>query len=290
MARIHAASNRSEPAPLGADRVVAPDANELHQSDATPPEGTGSAMQDTPACDDRTSGLIFEMANVLYDATLWWRWFAGLLGRLRPEIEIAPLDQAWTSEYLPQIRCGRREFGEALDSFLHHAGFARGEIDEVLAAGLTRRRDLEFEVLPFPGVKRTLCRLRDTGLRLAIVSDSANTSGELRDRLHRLGLGRLFEVVISSIEMEQTKPAQVCYEAAIERLALPKSQLWFVGQSASDLAGAARAGLRTIAVQPEAAAAADRTIDRFSALVDVVAGKRASPAPRIGRSVTLLAP
>jgi FMN phosphatase YigB (HAD superfamily) len=248
-------------------RVAAPDASE-----PTPPPRLISAAVDkragkSPFDARRPWGMIFEPANVLYDATLWWRWFRGLLGQFLPEDR--SVQAAWLENYLPQVRRGRREFGEALEAFLQSTGLQRAEIDELLAAGLARRRDLEFEVLPVPGVKWALSRLRDAGLRLAILSDSAVPGADLVSRIERLGLGGLFQAVLSSVELGEVKPALVCYRAALETLGLPAEQVWFVGNSASDLLGAARAGLRTIGFQAAPELVVDARLSHFDELVDV---------------------
>ncbi len=259
-----------KPAKRATGYVVAPDASEKQGLSPAPPADHSANDTAEPV----VGGLIFEMANVLYDATLWWRWFAQLLHRLHPHLDCAQLDLVWTSEYLRAVRCGRREFSEALEAFLLRIELPQNEIDEVLAAGLCRRRDLEFQVLPFPGVKITLHRLHSMGLPLAIVSDSANTSDELVERLARLGLGTFFQFVISSVELEQTKPDPLCYLTAIQRLGVPAEQLWFVGQTADDLFGAQRVGLRTIAYGADETIASCRSISRFDALVELLPNKR----------------
>lgn len=244
----------------GAARVIAPDASE---------PVIDTSRGGTDICERKPAGLILEIANVVYDATLWWRWFSGLLVRLRPQLQVAALKESWEMEYLPSVRRGRREFGETLERFLHASGLARGEIDEVLAAGLTRRRDLEFEVHPFPGVKQMLRRLCDADVRLAVLSDSASTTEEVCQRIERLGLGGLFSVVISSVELEHVKPALICYETALRRLHLARNDVWFLGQTISDLAGARRAGLQTIGFRSDAQAPASKRIARFNAMAEL---------------------
>lgn len=243
----------------GAGRVVAPDVSET--------TGANSPRRKAPP----TQALVFEMANVLYDATLWWRWFAQLLARLHPNVDGKQLAQQWNDHFLADIRRGRREFGEAFEAFLTQSGLTRGRVDEILAAGLSRRRDLEFEVLPFPGVKPTLRRLQQAGVPMAIVSDSANTSEELSDRLARLGLGKYFDHVVSSVELGEIKPAAICYETVLKRLEVDRSAVWFVSQVTDDLHGAARCGLRTVGYNASPQATCDHLIGRFEGLVELLA-------------------
>lgn len=253
----------SDPQLERALRVVAPDANEK----------TANATRTPAGVTVKTTGLILEMANVLYDATLWWRWLRALLARLGVEQNQETLRQLWNG-HLVEVRCGRREFGEAFEAFLWSAGLASGEVDEVLASGLAQRRNLEFDALPFPRVKRTLRRLQQAGLRLAILTDSTSHLSELNDRIQRLGLDGLFDAVVSSVEIGVTKPQPASYSAAVCRLGLPLEELWFVSQSDTDLAGAAAAGLRTIAFNSHQNTVADRYLSRFDGLCELVTSSK----------------
>jgi HAD superfamily hydrolase (TIGR01509 family) len=209
------------------------------------------------------------MANVLYDATLWWRWLAQLLARLHPSVDCKQLSQEWHSSYLSEVRCGRREFSEVFEAFLNHAGLPRGEVDEILAAGLSRRRDLEFEVFPYPGVKPTLQRLHQAGVPMAIISDSTNTSDELIERLARLGLAGYFDHVLSSVEVGAIKPAAICYESILSRLQIDRNRVWFIGHSEDELHGAAQCGLKTIGHNAPANIVCDGRVSRFETLLEL---------------------
>lgn len=246
------------PTVVGAERVVAPDASEAL-------EARGARPNSGPI-----RGLIFELSNVIHDGTLWWRWLVTLLSRLHPELNVAQLETQWHNVFLAGVRAGRREFGESFESFLLSAGLTRGEIDEVLAAGLCRRRDLEFDVLPFPGVRNTLLRLHKTDVRLGILSDSSNTSEELCQRIARLGLGGCFSLVLSSVEIGDVKPAAICYESALARLDCPRDEVAFVGQSSLELAGAKRRGLRAVGFNVAADAECDHRLARFELLPELI--------------------
>lgn len=263
MATPQAESANHSAASPDVQRVVAPDASERIQP-STPHTAAPT-----------TKGLIFEVANVLYDATLWWRWLITLWSRLHPQVDVERLARCWHAEYLAEVRRGRREFGEAFESFLRDAQLARGEADEILAAGLSRRRDLEFEVYPFPGVKSTLRRLHKLGVEMVIVTDSANTSQEWQLRLARWGLNHYFSQVLSSVELGEIKPGAACYEAAIACFSHQRDQLVFIGQSVDELAGARRLGLRTIACNPADHVSCDHRLARFDSLTEVVAAPHA---------------
>jgi HAD superfamily hydrolase (TIGR01509 family) len=250
------------------------------------PHWLNAAGRDTPRCSDapllhlqgqalaafgQLEALVFDMGDCLYDATVWRRWLWKLLGRLGHRVGYRELFRAWDHEFLVAVHQGRRGYGEAFTAFLVSRGLSRGQIDEVERASQARRRSLESETRPFPGVPATLRALRERGLRLAVLSDSETPSAGLRARLDGFGLAGLFEVIVSSVELQRTKPDPDCYAAALKGLSVAPEQAAFVGHDADELAGARNVGMRSLAYNFEGAVPADLYLGRFEELIDVVA-------------------
>ncbi len=98
---------------------------------------------------------------------------------------------------------------------------------------------LRFEV--FADVKPALTRLRESGERLAVVS---NWDASLHDVLARLGLAPLFDVIVTSAQAGARKPDPSIFAAVGMPLSL------HVGDSvAEDVAGARAAGIEPVLVQ-----------------------------------------
>lgn len=224
-------------------------------------------------------GLIFDMADVLYDATAWRRWLLQLLPRLGVSADYHTFYRAWDRDYLVEVQCGRREFHEAFQAFLFAQGLSWAQIDEVEAAAHIRRVELEREVRPLPCVAATLGQLCAAGLKLVVLTNAAVPAAELQKILERLGLADRFSAVWSSFDLEAAKPAAVCYQAALDSLRLPARQAAYVGHQSLALAGAQRVGLRTIAFNHEPAARADIYLQRFS---DLPAALKAWKAAGLG--------
>ncbi len=225
------------------------------------------------------AGVLFDMGDVLYDATVWRRWLIQVLGRLGMTTHYRAFFRVWDEEFLDDVHRGRREYSEAFASFLRGMGLSCGQVDEVEAAALAQRRLLGQQARPFPGVRSALGRLREAQIPLAVVSDSESRGAELEGFLARLGLAGMFDAVVSSIDLGRTKPDPVCYLTALHQLQLDASRVAFVGHDAVELAGARSLGLRTIAFNPEPEAVADVVLTRFDDLPQVV---RSWPA--VGRA------
>jgi len=223
-------------------------------------------------------GLLFDMGDVLYDATVWRRWLLQLLHRMGLHTRYRSFFKIWDCDFLNDVHCGRREYREAFQAFLMAAGLTRGQIDEVEAASQARKRELEGKVRPFPGVCRVLGRLHSAGIVLGVLSDSECTAESLRARLASLGIGQYLAAVVSSIDLQRTKPDPVCYRTALAAMGLSAEQTAFVGHDAEELAGARASGLRTLAFNFDAGAVADRYLARFEELLQY-ADRRAARAP-----------
>ena len=220
--------------------------------------------------DGPVAGLLFDMGDVLYDATVWRRWLLKMLGRIGLHVDYCGFFRVWDREYLVDVHRGRRELREAFRAFLQSFGLSHPQIDEVDLACQARRCQLEQSARPLPGVRATITRLHETGLVLGVLSDSQYTSTVLEQRLDRFGLGGMFASVVSSFDLGHTKPGPVGYLKALQAMHLPPGRVAFVGHDADELSGAKAVGMHTVAFNFDTDAEADVYIARFEELLDLL--------------------
>ncbi len=218
----------------------------------------------------RFDGLLFDMGDVLYDATVWRRWLFKLLRRIGLDIDYHRLFRIWDADFLESVHRGERPYGEGFTEFLASLGLSTAQIDEVHAASQLHKHDLESGARPFPGVRSTITRLSAAGTSLGVLSDSECTAIELERRLDRLGLGGRFPVIVSSIDLRRVKPDPVCYRTALSLMELPARQVAFIGHDVEELGGAKAVGMATIAFNRDPGASADFIIERFNELLRFV--------------------
>jgi HAD superfamily hydrolase (TIGR01509 family) len=220
--------------------------------------------------------LLFEMENVLYDATLWQRWLWQLMTRLGWQRDFRSFTSIWQRGYLHDVHCGSRDFADAMRSFLVDSGLTTGQIDEVEGASSARRREFTETIRPLPGVAKTLGRLSASGVALGVLSNSEASAEELHGRLDKLGLKGRFRFVCSSRDLQHAKPEPACYQAALDLLKLPASEVALVACLQDDLSGAAVVGLRSFAVNAETSVKANHCLRRFDELVAMCAPRAAA--------------
>jgi putative hydrolase of the HAD superfamily len=98
------------------------------------------------------------------------------------------------------------------------------------------------------GNRDALERLRDGGLRLAVVS---NSEGTVEAMLEEVGLRPFFETVVDSNVVGSVKPDASIYRIALDRLRLAPADAIMVGDSpTADVHGAHTVGLSAALIDP----------------------------------------
>lgn len=93
---------------------------------------------------------------------------------------------------------------------------------------------------PHPEVVESLGRLRDAGITLATLTNSAPQVAQAQ--MENSGLGDFFEQTLSADAVQRLKPAPEPYRMAAERLGVETGEIRLVAAHAWDVAGALRAG------------------------------------------------
>jgi HAD superfamily hydrolase (TIGR01509 family) len=212
-------------------------------------------------------GLLFDMGDVLYDATLWRRWLWRLLRSLGVGLSYHELFAIWDDNHLDAVHRGQGDYAAAFQEFLTALRLTCGQRDEVVAASRIRKRELESEARPMAGVKATIDRLVFAKIPLAVVSDSESPAEKLREHLDRLGFAGAFQTIVSSRDLGCTKPDPRCYLAALSELNLAPHRAAFVGHDAVELAGARAVGLASIAFNETPGCEANIRLGHFRELL-----------------------
>jgi pyrophosphatase PpaX len=99
----------------------------------------------------------------------------------------------------------------------------------------------------YPGVLEEVRRLRESGVRLGVVTSKMH--GGLEQGITAGGFDGLFEVLIGADDVENPKPHPEPVLRALNRLGVDPSDAVFVGDSPHDMAAGRAAGVRTAAAE-----------------------------------------
>jgi HAD superfamily hydrolase (TIGR02253 family) len=116
---------------------------------------------------------------------------------------------------------------------------------KILAAGIVAYRKVQLGVLePYAMVIPTLIKLREKGLKLAIVSDAPRLRAWIR--LVEMRLHDFFDVVVTFEDTRKRKPHKAPFEEALKRLKLKPEECLMVGDwPERDIKGAKELGMKT---------------------------------------------
>ncbi len=178
--------------------------------------------------------------------------------------------------YLPRRFYLHRDlFRDAVVGMLESFGVGADE------AHLERYRELQWEMhrrdfVLREGVVDTLRALRARGLHLGLVSNIDDD--QLEHLIELAEIGALFDSALSSEQASSCKPDPAIFEEAVQRAGCAPDEALFVGDTlAQDIAGANRAGLRSVLLwhredrePPEGEPAPRYVIRRIPDVLDLV--------------------
>lgn len=109
----------------------------------------------------------------------------------------------------------------------------------------------------FPEVPLVLRTLRESGIRMGLISNIWVSGPIVREHLRALGLLEvgLFEAVVLSSEIGYVKPHPALFRTALAQMGVEASRAWYVGDDPhADVAGAKAAGMVAVLVRRPAEA------------------------------------
>ena len=133
------------------------------------------------------------------------------------------------------------DFGEMQRAALEMTAKRRG-----VAIDPERVRRIQHGVATLPAhgdVHAGLTRLRDAGIRLAVLTNS--TASAVEEQLESARLRPYFDLVLSADTVRRFKPAPEPYAMAAEALGLAPADILFAAAHDWDITGARNAGFRT---------------------------------------------
>jgi len=219
----------------------------------------------------RYQAIIFDMGDIFFDASIWRKWLTEYLQNLGVSIDYPSLCQKWEAKLI-EVYLGRREYWERLREFLFELRLKASEIEQMVAASKSKAEEIENRTL-FDGVAETLNKLKQMGVKLAVLSDTESGKARVRERLARLDIEQYFDVVETSIDIGYVKPQPEAYAAVLQRLASDTHSTIFVGHEKEELQGAMDFGLTTVAFNCNKQIPATHYIKSFPELIKVVCQK-----------------
>lgn len=188
--------------------------------------------------DGATRAVLFDIDGTLVDSTYhhavaWHRAFTRVMG----------------ADGTPPLWRLHRAIGMGGDRLVSEVADAPTEDahgDDLRAAWREEYLELRAEVRPLPGAADLVHQLRSKGFAVALASSGDPQFS--REAVELLGIGDDIELLLTSEDVEESKPAPDLVQVALERLGPPEEAV-FVGDTVYDVEAAGRAGLGCVALR-----------------------------------------
>ena len=204
---------------------------------------TAGKMQDIGAC-------VFDAYGTLFD-------YGSAAARCKEALgaDWTALSELWRRKqveytWLRSLMGRHIDFWHVTGESLDYAMAALKRQDPALRAMLMQQY---LNLDPFPEVPAMLKRLKDKGMRTAILSNGSPTM--LTGALNSAGLSALLDMALSVEAVGVYKPHPSVYQIAVDKLAVAAPRICFLSSNGWDAAGAAAFGFRTVWVNRSGAPA-----------------------------------
>ena len=165
------------------------------------------------------------------------------------------------------------EYNRIFQEFLNRT---LGRVDyKILAEGIVAYRKAQAAyVKPYPGTVRTLIKLKESGLKLGIVSDAPSVNAWIR--LVEMKLEDFFDVVVTFHDTGEKKPSKLPFLKAIKEIGVEPADILFVGDwPERDIRGAKALGMKTAfakygSTKPVRKSGADFVLESIEDMLKVV--------------------
>jgi 2-haloacid dehalogenase len=184
---------------------------------------------------------VFDAYGTLFDFAAAARGCRDVLGDGIDELTVLWRDKQLQYTWLRALQGRHTEFwqvtGDALDFALETLGIEKPGLRD-------RLMNLYLTLDAFPEVPDTLTRLRQAGLRTAILS---NGSPRMLDAVVKAaGLKSLLDAVLSVEDVGVYKPHPKVYQLAVDRLGIPAAAIAFQSSNAWDAYAASAFGMQVV--------------------------------------------
>jgi FMN phosphatase YigB (HAD superfamily) len=198
-------------------------------------------------------GVLFDWRGTLFhdvDDAEWVRSAAVSIGRDLPSEEVARLNKAIEAAAGdPEVIAAQERYDASVEA--HRAGgllhFRRAGLDEELALAVYERDGALDVSVPYPDTGPVLRRLKELGVRIAIVSD---IHFDLRPFFVAHGIDDCIEAYALSYQHGWVKPDAAAFRTALDMIGLQPAEVLMVGDRAARDGGAAAVGITTIILPP----------------------------------------
>jgi HAD superfamily hydrolase (TIGR01509 family) len=182
----------------------------------------------------KTSVVLFDAAGVLFPLNK----VVGEELQRRFNLSEERLRAFWTDGLYKQLTIGKLTTDQFLRAFAKEFELPEQEVTRKVFVDV-----FEQALEPVPGIRELLQELKDTGVHLALLSDTVEMYADIR---HELGYYSQFEKFFFSYETGFRKPTLEAYQVVTDFYRIPAEEIFFIDDTQKNVEGAIVAGMRSV--------------------------------------------
>jgi HAD superfamily hydrolase (TIGR01549 family) len=191
--------------------------------------------------------VVFDAGGVLFDFEEGFDWF---LDELRKMFERNGAkfgedgEDFWEDrEVRHAVESGKITLREARIKHLRMFGLDENLIEEY--EDIDRKSFLKFRIIE-ESTRSVLEMMKNQGYKISVLSDSTHGREDMELKLESVGLGSLFDFVVSSADIRHRKPDMEAYMYVLNHFGLEPGEAVFVAHDEDEISGARKLGIKTI--------------------------------------------
>ncbi|HEX3883582.1 MAG TPA: haloacid dehalogenase type II [Stellaceae bacterium] len=184
---------------------------------------------------------VFDAYGTLFDFGSAAAACADVLGDDAARLTALWRDKQIAYTWLRAVQGRHADFWQVTGDGLDFALAAMGRTDPVLRE---RLMNLYLTLAPFPDAVDALRRVREIGIKAAILSNGSPAM--LAPLVEAAGIGGLLDAVMSVEEARVFKPAAPVYQLAVDRFGVKPAEIVFLSSNGWDAWAASAFGLRVV--------------------------------------------
>lgn len=215
--------------------------------------------------------LIFDMGDLLYDASVWRRWLYNYLtSKKLITISFEKMIGIWEERFLSKIHTNKISYKDGFKEFLLFLGLSDNDIAILWDLNWNTKKEIESNISPFPLVKETLSELKKRGFKIVVLTDTELKEQEIRNGiLKRLNLQEEIDIIVSSFDIHFRKPDPEAFDFCLKKANSSKNKAIFIAHDEDELTGARKQKLTTVAYNYIEPIEADYKIKSFDELLTI---------------------
>ena len=215
----------------------------------------------------RIKGIIFDSGDIFYKTDINVNTIFNVLLSMGYKKSLSEIRNKWRNKIMTK---SFKNFEAALNEFGTVLKLNKKECKMFTRKVMRKYKKDEEVKLLFSNIPLTLQELKNNNLKLALLANTISSEKDMKRFYKQLGIHKYFDTIVCSCDTKFVKPDKKAYNEVLKRLKLKPNEVLFVGHEKSELDGAKKVGIKTVAINYKKNVKADFYLKDFHDLIKLI--------------------